>query len=352
MRSSISNSNDRIPPRHWGRTWAMTLALTAGSLVGAEIALRCAGYEPSVLDDPMLWAVQRDKVHHDDSSQIIVLLGGSRILVGFVPEVFERHYPHYRVYQLALDGRHPMATLRDLAEDENFHGIVICSITTRSLIRTHIDDQKENVEYYHHVYGNLGYLDKALNRHIATLLQERLAFFNGNFSPSRVMDHLAEDRRMPRPFHTITRGDRFSRADYSKVDDIAGRRAYRIDGLRRVNEQDPPPTPEQWLRETRKIEPWVSRIQQRGGKVVFVRFITTDEYYGLHEKYWPKREYWDRFAANTQATSIHFMDVPELQDFHCPDTSHLNYPDAVRYTKALAQELERRKVIVATSMDH
>ena len=299
----------------------------------------------------MLWAIQRRKVHQDTSSQAIVLLGGSRILVGFAPEVFARLYPRYRVYQLALDGRHPMASLRDLAEDNNFHGIVICSITTRSLIRTHLNDQKENVEYYHQVYNNLGYLNTNLNRQIATFLQERLAFFNGNFSPSRLMDHLCENKRLPEPFHTLTRGDRFSRADYSKVADLAGRRAYRIDGLRRVNERDPPPSPERWMRETLNIEPWVSRIQQRGGKVVFVRFITTDQYYGLHEKYWPKRDYWDRFAANTQATTIHFMDVPELQDFHCPDTSHLNYPDAIRYTEALARELELRKVIVSSSVE-
>ena len=352
MHSSISSSNDRIPPKHWGRTWLMTLVLTVGCVAVSEWALRCAGFEPSVSDDQMLWSVQRDKVHRCNSSRSVVLLGASRMLLGFVPEAFNRHFPHYRVYQLAVSGQHPVATLCDLAEDENFCGIVICAITAAGFTPARLDDQKGSVDYYHRVYANLGYLDKLLNRQIATSLQKRLAFFNGSISPSRVYDYLCEYRKLPEPFYAVACADRSMRADYSKLADLERKRAPLINRLRREHERTPPPSPERWLDDALRLEPLVQRIQERGGKVVFVRFITTDEHYDIDEHYWPKSDYWDRFAASTQATTIHFMDVPQLQDFECPDGSHLGYHDAVRYTEALARELELRKIIVRSLVDH
>jgi hypothetical protein len=79
--------------------------------------------------------------------------------------------------------------------------------------------------------------------------------------------------------------------------------------------------------------------------VVFVRYITTGEHYELDEKYYPKSKYWDQFAKKTEAVTIHFKDVPELSNFECPDTSHLDFRDAPRFTVSLGHELRRLGVI-------
>jgi len=93
------------------------------------------------------------------------------------------------------------------------------------------------------------------------------------------------------------------------------------------------------------VELMVQRIRQRGGQVVFVRYPTTGEHYEMDVKAYPKKLYWDHFASKTSAVTIHFADVPSLRGFDCPDTAHLDYRDAPRFTLALAEELERRAVI-------
>ena len=103
--------------------------------------------------------------------------------------------------------------------------------------------------------------------------------------------------------------------------------------------------PASWLEDVTTHEPIVERLQSRGGRVAFVRIVSTDESYELSERCFPKTECWDRFAAKTGAVAIHFKDVPTLADFRCPDTLHLDYRDAPRFTTALLDELVRRGVL-------
>ena len=46
--------------------------------------------------------------------------------MGLVTPVFRRELPHYRIAQLAIAGRQPVATLEDLADDPSFTGLAIC----------------------------------------------------------------------------------------------------------------------------------------------------------------------------------------------------------------------------------
>ena len=73
----------------------------------------------------------------------------------------------------------------------------------------------------------------------------------------------------------------------------------------------------------------VKRIQDRGGKVVFVRFPSGEDFYRVTERFYPKQEYWDRFAALTSAQTWHFRDVEGLSNFPCPDGVHLGSRDAI-----------------------
>jgi len=88
-----------------------------------------------------------------------------------------------------------------------------------------------------------------------------------------------------------------------------------------------------------RIESSVERYQRRGCRVVLVCLPCSGEVWAAEEQYTPKELYWDRFARGTAAETIHFRDHPSLSHFECPDGSHLDFADAGRFTRALAEIL-------------
>ena len=84
----------------------------------------------------------------------------------------------------------------------------------------------------------------------------------------------------------------------------------------------------------------VSKIQQRGGKVILVRYPSTEKVRELENKFAPRPGFWDRIVRETGADqSFHFEDHPTLSGFTCPEWSHLSKKDATRFTKALVDLL-------------
>ncbi len=96
-----------------------------------------------------------------------------------------------------------------------------------------------------------------------------------------------------------------------------------------------------------ELEPYIERIQGRGGKVVFIRYVTSGVGNAIEERDYPRALYWDRFAQATKATCVYFADVETLRGFDCPDASHLDYKDVPRVARALCEELERRGILKA-----
>ena len=180
------NSSSRAPDGPWARTWILSLVLTVFLLGGLELFWRSQGHQPSIVDDPQWWAYHRDRAT-DNDSPTVVLLGASRIQLDFSTETFRELYPNYEVVQLAIDGRHPIAALRDLAEDESFHGIVICAITAAGLERDARDDQQEYIDYYH----NRETFNSRLNRIIGSTLQNHLAALNPQVNLEKTLTRAA-----------------------------------------------------------------------------------------------------------------------------------------------------------------
>ena len=77
MLSSISSSNERLPRGPWGKVLALTLLLSASTLIGLEFAWRAAGFRPTV-DYDASWVMERSRVRR----QSIVAVGTSRIQAG------------------------------------------------------------------------------------------------------------------------------------------------------------------------------------------------------------------------------------------------------------------------------
>jgi hypothetical protein len=337
--SSTSSSSEQLETARWLRAWLGGLLLAAVTLAGAELFWRSQGHGPSIVDDPALWAHHRERVY-ERGSQTIVLLGMSRMQLNVAIPTFRQRSTEYSVVQLAVAGRAPIAALRDLAEDEQFVGIVICGITPPGLLRKNRDRQEEYVRLYRR--GRT--VNARLNEHIGWFLQQHLVVLNPQVRLLAVAFHLFQSRNLPRPNYVTTHFDRSRSADFTKVEIVSFREDL-VERARGLYEASQPPTAEEWLEEALETTPMVERIQERGGRVVFARFPTSGKHRDLDEQYYPRREYWDQFAAKTPALTIHFDDVPTLSRFELPDTSHLDYRDTAAFTEALVDELTRRGVL-------
>lgn len=329
-------SRDRVPSAAWLRSWLAALLVAGVALGTMEWFWREQGHRPSVVDNPDLWAYYRRQV--DASDKTVVLLGSSRIQLGFSTGTFRDRFVHYRLLQLAVDGRSPVPMLRDLAMDERFRGVVICAISARAL-EPRTPDQQPYLDH-----EDQSTLNNRLNSRMTALIQHRLAVINPQVHLLNTAIRFGRTRTLPKPSYLVTHEDRSRSADYRLVD-IEAYRQRRLDRDRGVYQDAADGGFQPWLGQSAQVESWVRRIQDRGGKVAFVRFPTAGAYHAMDEADHPKARYWDRFAAMTSAEAIHFQEEPTLSGFDCPDGSHLDYRDAPRFTEALADELVRRGVL-------
>ena len=144
-----ANSTTRVPGGGWGRTWALALALCIVGLAGVELGYRQGGIRASVVDNHDLWSYQRSRVH-GPPGQVVALLGSSQMQLGFSTEWFRNRQPRFEPVQLAVDGTHPFATLRDLAYDPAFRGVVIVDVSIWGLSRGARESQAAYSQHYHH----------------------------------------------------------------------------------------------------------------------------------------------------------------------------------------------------------
>lgn len=342
MRSSTSNSEQRPVTGPWLRTWVLTFAIVAVVLAGWEAALRQMGYRPTVVDDKTLWSIQRDRVYSENGERVIVLLGDCRMQLGVVPETLRKRLPDYRTVQLAVEQTSPIATLRDLAEDEQFDGTVVCAVNPRLLCRDLWDSQQAYVDHYHERYR----FENGLHRRMSTWVQDTFAAVHPKLRLDDLVVHLVKEGRLPEPYHIEVEPDRTHRGDYSDVD-LQAHQVYALGQSQSWRTGRTLPAPPKWLEDTREIERWVQAIQCRGGEVVFVRMPTTGALYADDQFAFPKQRYWDAFADQTSALCIHFKDWPQLASFDCPDLSHLDQTDAPQFTDELACILADQGVLLA-----
>ncbi len=308
----------------------------------AEAGWRLMGInETSVSDDMRLWSIQRDIIGDGRNSQnIVALLGGSRMQLGFSSEVFREMFPDRKLVKLAISGSKPMAALRDLAENTEFNGVAIVAVYTLALTAKSLYDQQPYVDYYHKNWT----LDAFLNREIKTFLEMHLVSMNPRVKTKDVVRYLMDDGSKLKGHYLRITADRSFYADYSKVnpDVLRERKEERVKRLSKKAEV--PVTSEQWLKRTQRMEDYARQIIARGGRVVFVRFpVDYEDWKVTHGRIYPNEEYWDVSAAHSQATFIHFSDYSQLH-FSSPDGSHLDKRDAKIFTRNLLELLDKKGI--------
>ncbi len=307
--------------------------LFAASLAALEVIGRELGHRAMVVDTHALWSFERERVY-EGGSQTLVFLGASRMQQDIATGVLRRVLPGWAVVQLSVNGRSPAATLFDLAEDEDFSGVVVMAASGLGLAPGRMEDQRSLVDHYHRHWSP----SMKFDRRVRTVIETNFVLINPYTRYWRSLIRSLESGPLPKPYYRVLQRDR-SRPVYFDEVDLEEKREKRLRGAVFQHELTPRLSPERWLENARRLEPAVAAIRARGGHVVFIRMPTSGRHWELDEENYPRAEYWDRFAASTSAPAVHFRDVPGL-NLECPDTSHLGITESKRFTEALAGELK------------
>ncbi|HDL08174.1 MAG TPA: hypothetical protein ENG35_05480 [Desulfobacteraceae bacterium] len=328
-----------VPDGSWKRILITGIIIFLLVFGGLELFWRVNGHLPSVVDDYDLWSYYRHRVY-DNGVKTVVLLGASRIQLDISTGMLKKIFPDYLIIQLAVDGRQPIAVLKDLANDKCFKGIVICSMFAGWVGKENLYSQQDYVKYYHENSNPF----KRLNRLIMSYVQEYFVIVDPYLQLKRILLKYKESGKLPGPRYLITKRDRSRMADYSLIN-VSEQQKYRIKRIGELYKKNPPMAPKEWLKHAAKIGRYVKRITERGGKVVFIRLPSTGKHWELDNKFYPKKEYWDKIASVTGACTIHFQDISGMKQLVCPDTSHLDYRQAPLFTRVMAEEFLKQHII-------
>jgi len=309
----------------------------AAVLVGAvEWHWRGLGYRPDVLDSRQLWAQQRERVDHGAGIALAVL-GASRTEFGIDPKRLRERLPAYRPVMLAVNAHYPLATLRDLAADPDFHGVVLCDLDAIGYLRAFWDMQQPYVDYFHRQWTP----SWNLHRWLLTGWQRAAVIANPEFGWKASLLRIVVGGA---PFHDYVRyyANRSGDIDYSLVDVGASKRHF-AESMETNIGRLPPHDPQRWLSDLEPMHAWVAAINARGGRVIFYQSPVGGLQRDALQRLFPRREYWDRLvAAFPEAHFLDALDVPALAHLSLPDDSHLDFHDKAAYTDALAAALIER----------
>ena len=327
----------------WLLTWLLAAAITASGWLAFEIYWRGQGYAPTVMDSFDLWSQQRARAVKSAPPLRFALLGASRIQYGISPAVFrdETYAMGLNVdpIMLAVNGRYPLAALRDLSEDERFVGVALIGIDSRGMDRAVWEMQAKYIALYHHDWSP----SRELHRRLLTRVQAHAIAARPDFASLTLAKRWLDEQGPPYKEYVTFERDRSGGTDYRKSD-LPGIRAARVADLKKYYPLYTQPTPDVWLSEMREVVRWVEKINARGGKVVFYREPVSGEHIELDETYFPRAKYWDKLVAIMPAKMIDFRDYPEL-NIDTPDTSHIDIKDIDRHTRGLVRVLRREGVL-------
>lgn len=320
----------KMPQTFWTKTWLLAIGLVLVCLGSWEGFWRYQGFVPSLTDDAALWAATRDQVE-DNSPRAVVLVGTSRMQLGIHVEAFAQA-TGIRPVQLAMNAEVPIVVLRHFAQDESFRGVIIC-------------DMMEDWFYVEAVAGKAAewiavYTTQTwsagIEQWLSQIVQQTLVFRLPDLAPHNLW-RAWQAADWPHPSYTRLLADRSVRADYTQLE-----HKWHEEPIRKAREAYrtvPAWSAEEFRERAQKLDAMIARLYERGGEVIFVRFPTSDALWQLEDSRYPRAQYWDVFAAQTRAKTIHFRDYPALSQFDCPDGSHLDYRDSEAFTKALVEVL-------------
>lgn len=330
------------PAGRWRGHLLLALVAAALALTGAELGWRALGHSPNMHDDPAAWAVRRAMVYGEAPRDRLVFLGASRIQLAIDTGALRDALPGVGVEQLAVEGRSPIAAFLDLAADERFDGVVVLDLLPDDLEPERAAMQQPYVDAFRRGQQ----LERRIERRIEMEVQGRLALANPRLRLPKVFESLVRSGSLPAPYQLITHPDRSREGRFDPADVPELRRVrFARDATRYA--QLARSAPEAWLERALAISAAAARIEARGGAVLVLKMPVDDERAAFDERWYPRAEYWDRFAARSAVRVIDGRDEPELGAFATPDSSHLDARDRSAFSLALARLLRREGLLPA-----
>jgi hypothetical protein len=330
VHSSTSSSDEEIalPARAALRPLVVAVAIAVVVLGALELGWRKLGFAPMPRDTLQLWALEREQVR--GSAREVAIIGSSRAQLGLDPRILQRELGR-PVHQLAITGGSPIPVLRDLAADDDFHGLVICEVTPSAFFIRPTEIDRQSGADWAAGWHTLPWLSSFETR-LRVALQARSSLLLPQTNVRFQMSALLVDRAFARPAVARERSDRYRGARYTH-EDRAKIMAHWAKGLRASK----PPSDGELHELFTEIQGWVGKIRARGGDVVFVRIVSSGTVFDTEQELWPRERFWDLFVASFDAHAIYFADEPTLIGFTAPEGSHLDAPQATRFSHALGQ---------------
>jgi hypothetical protein len=352
MSSSATTSEFQrpIPALPWRGITVIVVLIIMAAAAAWEMYVRSLGYAPTLNDTEDLWVQARRAVQPES----IVIVGESRPLFDLDLDELEKGLGK-RPVQLAIAGSSAYPILANLADDERFHGTVICSIVPGMFFAPGgplVETSEKTLKRYRNQT-----IAQRASHHLGMFLEERIAFLK---QEDLTLDILLKRLAIPdRPDAQVppTFPPYFQTVDHERRMRMTEQCAQPGELQTRIEQIwlplfTPPPPPSYVPQEAfmanmgkaiearfRDTVTAVNKLRARGGKIVFVRFPNSGELKALEDRLSPRDKTWEPLLKNAGVPGIHFQDYPELSGFDCPEWSHLSAGDSVEFTKRLVPHL-------------
>jgi vacuolar-type H+-ATPase subunit F/Vma7 len=277
-------------------------------IVSGELFLRYHKQLPSINDDLDLWSYWRSRIYDKKGINKIVIIGDSRGQLGIVPAVINREFTELKAVMLAIDGSGPYATLKHLANDNRFSGVVLCNISATKFFD--VDSQQEWGDFYDTNWTDMSKYGKTIELMLRAFFQKRITLLSANLSlKSQMVNHFVLE-----PSYIITNVNRYRSAYYFQImspEQLVIHKNRRIKKDYEKYKKQKKYTVSVFGEHLKKeIAPLVRKIQERGGDVIFLKMPSEslsaykEDVVELH----PKDEYWNKIEKLTGAKTIHFKE--------------------------------------------
>ncbi|MCE9594783.1 MAG: hypothetical protein K8S98_11380 [Planctomycetes bacterium] len=315
----------------------VALLLLAGALAAWEGWWRVRGYQPSIEADDDAWILQFDRVEPDST----IVVGTSRIQAALDPETWVASMHSEPPIMLQLPGGSPLPLLERLAEEGEFHGLVLFDFLPMFVFDVSGTSEK-------HLLALLDLYDVARTSParrtealFAVHVGGRLVFRNSQLMLTQLL-RAALKQDLPNPGVSIRRPGRFGPVSFKRMDPFpkwdpvegfGGKYLVAESTGRAANEAET-------VALLARLESCISKLQAKGARVIAMSIPSCGERARIEERRFPTAQYWDRFVATTSATTVKLDAVPGWPRFDCYDGSHIDSSDSPQFTRFLAGVLQ------------
>lgn len=331
----------------------IAVILGIAGLTSWELYWRSKGYEPGLEDTKELWAIQRSRAKYAAEDDVI-LLGDSRMLFDIQLDEWE-DVTGVRPIQLASAGTTPLPAFRDLVENTDFSGTVLISVHPVIFFLTTNEKTflwRRIISRIDHFYDRT--YAQRLNHLLDVPLQKTFTFMRADD------EDWTDDLDLKTLLSTVEVGDRLGPGypPFYRFQDIAIDRnvkmfdkvvtdtafANSIIKAWTYEGPEPMPPPEKEGTMAYFLED-LAKFKARGGRVVLIRFPSSGGLLQFENEKFSRENFWEAIVEAAQVPAYHFEDYEALNQFYCPEWSHLSAQDASTFTTELAKILKKDQVI-------